>query len=60
MLLPCSRCVFFYLAHARYLSNILHPAEILGELSEETNTISVVNDDSDEGEAFVIESMVDD
>lgn len=40
--------IIYYLAHARYLSKIYKPAEILSEMFQQNNIISVIEDDSDE------------
>lgn len=40
--------IVYYLAHARYLSKIYKPAEILSEMFQQNNIIPVIEDDSDE------------
>ena len=40
--------VVYYLCHARYLSKIFKPAEILSKVFEENNFIPVIESDNDE------------
>lgn len=40
--------IVYYLSHARYLSRILRPAEILSEIFKKTNHIPVIDSDSEE------------
>lgn len=40
--------VIYYLSHARYLSKILKPAEILSTLFQHNNQVAVINSDSEE------------
>jgi hypothetical protein len=40
--------VVYYLSHARYLSKIVRPAEILSNLFLADNVMTVINEDSDE------------
>lgn len=46
----CSHCaaIIYYLSHARYLSKIVRPAEILSSLFKKNELIPVINEDSDE------------
>ena len=40
--------IIYYLSHARYLSRIIRPAEILSSLFNQGATIPVIEEDSDE------------
>ena len=40
--------IVYYLAHARYLSKILKPAEILSKMFQQDRIMPVIEDDSDE------------
>ncbi|KYN27960.1 hypothetical protein ALC57_02637 [Trachymyrmex cornetzi] len=40
--------IVYYLAHARYLSKLLKPAEILSKMFQQDNIIPVIEEDSDE------------
>ena len=40
--------IIYYLSHARYLSKIIKPAEILNKILQETNIIPVIEEDSEE------------
>lgn len=40
--------IVYYLAHARYLSKILKPAEILSEMFQQNNIIPIIEENSDE------------
>ena len=40
--------IVYYLAHARYFSKIIKPADNLSELFQQNNNITVIEEDSDE------------
>lgn len=40
--------IVYYLSHARYLSKVFKPAEILSEIFKQNNYIPVIEDNSDE------------
>ena len=40
--------IVYYLSHARYLSKILQPAQVLSEMFKKNHCTAVINDDSDD------------
>lgn len=56
----CSRvsAVVYYLSHARYLSKIIRPAEILGSLLNEGANVSVIEEESDEDWTEILDRRI--